>query len=103
MPTNALRFVATASGASHNLAIRENGSLAAWGRNDYGQVNIPASAINNVLTIAAGDSYNLALLGSGAVVAWGDNSFGQTSVPQGLVSITAIAAGRVHSLELRSN
>jgi alpha-tubulin suppressor-like RCC1 family protein len=37
------------------------------------------------------------------VLAWGDNSVGQCSVPQGLGGVRAIAAGRNHSLALRTN
>jgi alpha-tubulin suppressor-like RCC1 family protein len=37
------------------------------------------------------------------VVGWGDNSLGQISIPQGLNGVKAIAAGRNHSLALRTN
>ena len=37
------------------------------------------------------------------IVAWGDNSHGQTTVPLGLGGIAAVAAGRYHSLALKSN
>jgi alpha-tubulin suppressor-like RCC1 family protein len=72
-------------------------------RNDYGQINIPYTATNDVLAVAAGDAHSLALLGSGKVVAWGDNSFGQTAIPQGLSGVIAIAAGRLDCLALTTN
>ena len=47
-------------------------------------------------------SHSLALRRDGSVVAWGCGSedAGQCSVPAGLTSVTAIAAGRDHSLAL---
>ena len=37
VPTNSLRFVSITVGADHNLAIAEDGSVVAWGRNDFAQ------------------------------------------------------------------
>ena len=34
--------LAVAAGGYHSLAIRANGSVVAWGANDYGQTNVPA-------------------------------------------------------------
>jgi alpha-tubulin suppressor-like RCC1 family protein len=85
------------------------GSVAAWGRNDAGQTNVPPN-LTNVVMISAGRntagvgvsaSHNLALLANGTVVAWGNNSFGQTNVPANATNIVAVAAGGVHSLALR--
>jgi alpha-tubulin suppressor-like RCC1 family protein len=69
-----------------------------------------------VRAIAAGGEHSLALKSDGTVVAWGDNSSGQLgngtattgSLPvavSGLsrVGVAAIAAGRDHSLALRSD
>jgi alpha-tubulin suppressor-like RCC1 family protein len=115
VPTNSLPFVAVAAGADHNLAIAEDGTVVAWGRNDSGQANVPTNVIAT-LSIAAGDSHSLALLESGAVVAWGDDSYGQTDLPPALTGYwwyawanwyytspqpaRAIAAGHNHNLAL---
>ena len=40
---------------------------------------------------------------SGTVVAWGLNDDGQTSVPVGLSGVTAIAAGRFHTVALKND
>ena len=37
------------------------------------------------------------------VTAWGSNEFAQSRVPAGLRGVTAVAAGGVHSLALRSD
>jgi len=35
-------FVAIAAGWDHSLALRSDGSIVGWGRNDYGQAAPPA-------------------------------------------------------------
>jgi alpha-tubulin suppressor-like RCC1 family protein len=37
-----------ATGGYHNLALRADGTIEAWGNNDYGQTNVPP-ALNNVV------------------------------------------------------
>lgn len=39
---NGESFAAIAAGAEHTLARRSDGSLAAWGNNQYGQCDVPA-------------------------------------------------------------
>jgi alpha-tubulin suppressor-like RCC1 family protein len=78
------------------------GTVVAWGRNDYGQRNVP-DGLSNVTAMAAGRVHSLALKGDGTVVAWGSNDYGETSVSDGLSDVTAIAAGFFHSLALKSD
>ena len=89
-------------GGYFSLALKADGSVVAWGLNDYGQTNVPASA-TNVIAIAAGADHSLALRADGSVVAWGTNSFGQTSVPASATNVIAIAAGNYHSLALKAD
>ncbi len=88
-----------AAGQNHTLAMWADGSLGAWGQNDYGQGTVPAS-VSNVLMAAAGSDYNLTLRPDRTVVAWGRNNYGQTSVPPGLSNVAALAAGDSHGLAL---
>jgi hypothetical protein len=46
------------------MALKSDGTLLAWGNNQYGQTNIPAN-LSNVVSIASGGSHNLALAGDG--------------------------------------
>jgi alpha-tubulin suppressor-like RCC1 family protein len=89
---------ALAAGQYHSLALRSDGTVAAWGDNTYGQTTPPAG-LSNVVAIAARSFHNLALRGDGTVVAWGD----QTTIPAGLSNVVAIAAGGSHSLALSSD
>ena len=97
-------FVAIAARGFHNLALRRDGSIVAWGDISTGQANVPEG--KDFVAIAAGMSLSLALRRDGSIVAWGDSwgyySFGQTNVPTGK-GFVAIAAGGFHSLALQKD
>ena len=94
---------AIAASDEHNLALKEDGTVWAWGKNNYGQLgdgtttnrttpvqvrNAPltkkrskvSGTLNNlsgVTAIAAGGTHSLALMEDGTVRAWGYNERGQ--------------------------
>jgi alpha-tubulin suppressor-like RCC1 family protein len=78
---------AIAAGASHGLALKDDGTVWAWGENFFGQLGhetttdssipVQVSNLDGVTTIAAGGAYSLALKNDGTVWAWGSNRFGQ--------------------------
>ena len=90
------------SGKRHNLAVKSDGTVVAWGMNFHGQATVPAG-LTDVVAVANGITHSLALKSDGTVVGWGDNSEGQISVPAGLTGVKAIAAGWSHSLALKSD
>jgi len=84
--------IAIATGGSHSLALCSDGTLAAWGINDSGQLgtntttNSPVPVLvdrtgvldgKTVIAIAAGSSHSLALCSDGTLASWGYNSNGQ--------------------------
>jgi predicted cobalt transporter CbtA len=75
-------------GSALPLCAAPPGTVVAWGRNDYGQTNVPAG-LNDVIAIAAGGAHTVVLRSDGTVVAWGRNDHGQTDVPAGLAGVTA--------------
>jgi hypothetical protein len=91
--------VAIAAGGQHSLALLADGTVVAWGDNQYGQCEVPAEA-TDVIEIACWYLHNLALRADGTVVAWGNNWYGQTEVPTGLSNVVAIAAGGYHNQAL---
>ena len=75
------------SGMSHQLAIKNDGSLWAWGGNGSGRLglgdtidrNVPVQvgADRNWVNISTGINHTVAIRADGSLWAWGDNSFGQ--------------------------
>ncbi|MDJ0805950.1 MAG: hypothetical protein QNJ78_03870 [Gammaproteobacteria bacterium] len=106
---------------SHSLAVGSDGSVWAWGANEYGQLGngsttysalpVQVQGLTNIVSVAAGGRHSLALAGNGTVWAWGNNYGGQlgdgttqrrfipVQVPD-LDGVKAIAAGNSHSLAL---
>lgn len=113
-----------AGGVYHGLAVCNDGTVKAWGRNNYGQlaqsvftsssVPVSVSGLSNVVAVAGGDGHSLALKSDGTVWAWGNNpngelgngTYNQSSSPvqvSNITNVTAIAAGYGHSLALKSD
>ena len=90
---NELNGQTIAAGHEHSLAIKEDGTVVAWGSNTSGQCNVPRRLID-VVAIEAGGSHSLALKEDGTVVAWGWNKYHQCDVPSGLKDVVAIAGGQ---------
>jgi alpha-tubulin suppressor-like RCC1 family protein len=102
-----LNAVKVAGGGTHSLALRTDGSVAAWGAGDSyypNVVNVPTNL--RASAVAAGDYHSVALRTNGSVAAWGGyiyNGGAETNVPAGLSNVVAIAAGGSHTLALRAN
>jgi alpha-tubulin suppressor-like RCC1 family protein len=101
-PFGLSNIMAVAAGREHTLALSQDGTVAAWGINSYGQTNVPTS-LSNVVAIAAGDNHSVALKSDGTVVVWGDNSYGQQYIPGGLSNVTAIATGANDTFALKKD
>ena len=100
VPPGLTGVAAVAAGERHSLALRSDGSVVAWGADNWGQIDVPG--LPRVRAIAAGDWHSLALTSEGTVVGWGKSTTGQTVPPPGLVGVVAIDAGSTHSLALTS-
>ncbi|HKQ37897.1 MAG TPA: hypothetical protein VJ063_07450 [Verrucomicrobiae bacterium] len=106
------RIVSVSPGALHSLALKSDGTVAAWGAGEtngppdngthYGQSLVP-SDLANVRAISAGYVHSLALRSNGTVVAWGWNDFNQTNVPPTANSIVGISAAAYHNLALKAD
>jgi alpha-tubulin suppressor-like RCC1 family protein len=124
---------AIAGGSRYSLALKDDGTVWAWGDNSFGQLgagtnanrstpvpvqvedsNDPSGFLSGVNAIAAGASHSLALKDDGTVWAWGDNQLGQlgdgtttsSSTPvqvSDLDGVNAIAADFVFSLALKND
>ena len=125
-------ITAIASGAFHCLALRNDGTVWAWGRNLYGAVGDGTSGANivtpvqvagpggtgymsKIISISAGYDHSLALKNDGTAWAWGRNDYGPlgdgtigtdrlTPVQvSGLSGVVTIAGGGAHSLAVKSD
>jgi len=65
----------------HTVALKQNGTVVAWGSNYAGQIGVP-TGLRDVAAIAAGSAHTLALKKDGTVAAWG-----RASVPAGLTGV----------------
>lgn len=89
------RVIEVAGGGYHNLALKADGTIWAWGANFAGQLGngtitstqcacepipVPVSGINNVISISAGYSHSMALRADGTVWTWGRNHVGQLGI-----------------------
>ena len=99
---NELNGQTIAAGHEHSLAIKEDGTVVAWGKNDYNQCDVP-SGLKDVVAIRAARRHSLALKEDGTVVAWGWNEYNVCDVPSGLKDVVAIEAGGSHSLALKED
>jgi alpha-tubulin suppressor-like RCC1 family protein len=99
-PGGLVDIVALSGGGNNAVALRNNGTVAVWGDNSYGQLNVPAG-LSNVVAVAAGQHHVLALKSDGTVATWGYLAF--PLMPTNLSNVIAIAAGTFHSLALKSD
>ena len=115
-----------AAGWSHSLALGSDGTVWAWGDNEYGELGdgnfiqsdspVKLAGLSNITQIAAGGDWSLALRSDGTVWAWGNNLYNDLGpqVPDvydnrdvpvqvtGLSGVTQIAAGESFGMAIQT-
>jgi alpha-tubulin suppressor-like RCC1 family protein len=115
---------AITAGWDFSVALKDDGTVWAWGKNDTGQVggeiaeyrSQPAqiTGLSNITAISSGGGHTLALRNDGVILAWGANGSGQLGngttdtrlVPvqvMGLSRVVSVAAGGGHNLALKDD
>ncbi|HEV2331297.1 MAG TPA: hypothetical protein VGY56_21145 [Verrucomicrobiae bacterium] len=104
VPFGLTNVVQIAAGGAHNLALKSDGTVTAWGWNIYGQTDVPTN-LSGVAMVAAGWNFSVAMFTNGTVTAWGEGEPGLpvTNVPPDLTNAVLISAEAWHTLALRSN
>jgi alpha-tubulin suppressor-like RCC1 family protein len=100
-PLNPL-LVAVEAGYRHSLGIKSDGTIIAWGWNDWGQCNVPTPNAG-FLQVDGGYGHTLGLKSDGTIIAWGRNSDGECNIPSPNRGFEAVAAALTHSLGLKSD
>jgi len=100
-PEGLSNVVAIAAGgyadfAGRNLALKNDGTVFAWGSMDW---EVP-EGLSNVLAADVGETHYIAVKSDGTVFPWGMGYGGSTDLPEGLSNIVAIAAGSAHNLAI---
>ncbi len=120
-----------ASGSNHVLALKQDGTVWAWGYNNYGQLGdntqitkyTPVQVLSedateelkDIIYIAAGTNFSVAVNKQGEVWTWGQNDYGQLGdgsktakytpvrVKANLSGIIKVACGYRHTVALKSD
>jgi hypothetical protein len=81
------RIKQVSGGLTHSLAVLTDGTVWAWGENDFGQLGdgttvdrrtpVQVPGLTNITQVDAGTSFSLALRSDGTVLSWGANQSGQ--------------------------
>jgi len=116
--------IGASSGGSHTIALKRDGTLWAWGENDYGQLGdgtfidrrspVQTGADTDWTRISAGGFHTMALKSDGTLWAWGHNDYGElgdgtfidrrSPVQTGADTDWAqISAGGHHTIALKSD
>lgn len=108
---NLTNIIAISAGGSHCLALKNDGTIWAWGSNRYGElgdgktsngefVPVQVTSLSHVIGISAGYFYSVALTDNGSVWTWGNNGFDDGNnesrpfpVKLSISNVTAISAG----------
>ena len=120
-------WLAISAGSSHTIALKEDGTLWAWGFNHYGQLGLDDSGLGtdraiptqvgddtDWLAISAGDNHTIALKENRTLWAWGHNSSGQLGLDNTTKRVTptqvgtatdwlAISGGSTHTIALKED
>ncbi|MEA1892087.1 MAG: Ig-like domain-containing protein [Campylobacterota bacterium] len=85
--TNASDWKIISAGSSHSVAIKEDGTLWSWGKNDSGElgdgtndssvVQTQEATASSWSSVSAGYNHTVAIKEDGTLWAWGDNYYGQ--------------------------
>lgn len=86
-------IISVSAGGGHSVALKSDGTVRTWGRNDYGQLgddtlvnkSLPVKvkgpggtdSLTDIIAISAAGARTFALKSDGTVWAWGNNSSGQ--------------------------
>ena len=87
-------FMQVSCGSFHSCALRTDGTIHCWGKNNVGQIDAPEGS--GFVQVSCGREHSCALKEDGNAVCWGGKVWGETSVPKGH-QFLQISSGAWHS------
>ncbi|SDH25155.1 MULTISPECIES: hypothetical protein [unclassified Duganella] len=122
--TNTAVWIAFSAGGAHSLGVQKDGTLWAWGDNNFGQQGNASTSATGQSTptkvgtltytsVAAGGNHSMAIGTDGVLYGWGANGSGQVGNNAGTGTVTApvqisdfkdwtlVSAGGLHTLAVR--
>ncbi|MBI4945906.1 MAG: T9SS type A sorting domain-containing protein [Bacteroidetes bacterium] len=122
--TNLCNIISVSGGVDHSLALKNDGTVWAWGTNTYGQIGdgtttnrftpVQVSGLTGIIAVEAGNMLSLALKSDGTVMAWGYNTNGSVGdgtttdrhAPvqvSGLTGIKSLSCFWIHTIVLKND
>jgi alpha-tubulin suppressor-like RCC1 family protein len=112
--------VQIAAGGKHSFALKNDGSLWAWGSNLFGQLGdgstrstaTPVKVLDDVSFVSAGFYHSLAIKTDGSLWTWGGNMYGQlgdgtteekTTPVKIMENVITADAGMYHSMAVQKD
>jgi hypothetical protein len=93
-------YTKVSSGSEFSCALKNDSTLACWGRNDTG-VNQRVPPTGTFKALDLGTTHGCAIRTNDTLACWGANLNGETNAPTG--TFTALSAGDVHSCAVKTN
>ncbi len=114
------KVISVSLGDYHSAAIKEDGSLWTWGRNDCGQLGDGTTAdkttlvkiMDNVVSVSLGGYHSAAIKEDGSLWTWGNNSSGQLgdgtkankTIPIKVMDgVSSVSLGGYHSAAIKED
>ena len=91
-------YVAVSAGVNHTCVIRTDRTVACWGRNDYGQADVPFGTFS---AVAAGFNHTCGIRTDRSISCWGGSFDEVRQVPDG--AYTAVSSGDNYACALRTD
>ena len=87
-------FMQVSCGSFHTCALRTDGTIHCWGKNNVGQIDAPSGS--GFVQVSCGREHSCALKEDGEAICWGGKTWGETAVPKGH-QFLQISSGAWHS------
>jgi hypothetical protein len=101
-PANLTNVVQIDVGYATTAALRSDGTVVVWGRNEFAECDVPPG-LDNVVQVAAGRGATAALRSDGTVVAWGYNGYDGITTANSISNAVSIAADGGHIIVLKND